>query len=148
MTWWIYSRAEADAWAYCSELLHPDGSIIAPLIFLTCFPLLLARSLARSLSLLSLSLSLCFSRYLVGCRRTSSHFRRPNGVGGRVCQEADVQRAMVASLSTLRFLFVAVDVTGSPSPPLTPPRDDGRQDADAELSPSDSASHNPRQDVC
>jgi hypothetical protein len=65
-----------------------------------------------------------------------------------VCQEADVQRAMVASLSTLRFLFVAVDVTRSPSPPLTPPRDAGRQDADAELSPSDSASHHIRQDVC
>jgi hypothetical protein len=112
--------------------------------FLSCS---LARSRALSRFSLSHSLSL-FSRYLVGCRRTSSHLRRPNGVGGRVCQEADVQRAMVASLSTLRFLFVAVDVTGSPSPPLTPPRDDGRQDADAELSPSDSASHHTRQDVC
>jgi len=145
MTWWIYSRAEADAWAYCSELLHPDGSIIPPS---SSSPALLSRSLARSLSLLSLSLSLCFSRYLLGCRRTTGHLRRPNGVGGRVCQEADVQRAMVASLSTLRFLFVAVDVTRSPSPSLNPPRDDGRQDADAELSPSDSASHHTRQDVC
>jgi hypothetical protein len=62
MTWWIYSRAEADAWAYCSELLHPDGYSIPPLIFLTCFPLSLA--LFRFSLSLSISLSVSLSIWL------------------------------------------------------------------------------------